>query len=198
MTLAAAIDALISNARACVVYPTETVYGVGADALNPDAVERVFSLKQRERAKPISMAVPSVAAATEYTVVSDRERAFMERFLPGPVTVLLRRRSIVPDTLVAGADRVGIRIPDHPLALELLDEVGPLTATSANLSGAGSARTVAEIDPTFREAVDCVVDNGQLPGTESTVVDPATGTIHRRGALADSIDAWLTEQSGEQ
>lgn len=175
-----------------VIYPTETVYGLAADALSPAAIERVFELKGRSRDEPISLAVPDIDAASEYTRPTDRERAFMEAFLPGPVTVVLERRSVVPDVLTAGSDRVGVRIPDHPTALALLQRVAPLTATSANRSGAGSARRVEEIDASVRDAVDLVLDDGTTLGTESTVVDVSAETIHRRGALAPEIEAWLS------
>jgi L-threonylcarbamoyladenylate synthase len=175
-----------------VVYPTETVYGLGADALDADAVERVFATKGRDRADPVSLAVPDVATALDYTAPTDRERRFMKTFLPGPVTVVLERESVVPDALTAGRDRVGVRVPDHDRALSLLSAVAPLTATSANVSGRPSARTVDELDDEIREAAAVVLDGGQTPGGGSTVVDVAAGEIHRRGALADDIEAWLS------
>jgi L-threonylcarbamoyladenylate synthase len=175
-----------------VVYPTETVYGLGADALDPDAVERAFAAKGRDRSNPISLGVPDVATALEYTDPTDRAVRFMREFLPGPVTVVVARRPVVPDALTAGSDRVGVRIPDHSVALSLLEAAdAPITATSANLSGSGSVRNVAELSASIREAVAVVLDAGETPGTESTVVDVASGKIHRRGAMADEIEAWL-------
>ncbi|EMA36203.1 L-threonylcarbamoyladenylate synthase [Halococcus hamelinensis] len=174
-----------------VVYPTETVYGLGADALSETAVERVFEVKGRPRDDPVSFGVASVERAAEYTRPTEREVEFMEAFLPGPVTVVVEAGGAVPEALTAGRDRVGIRIPDHPVARDLLREAGPLTATSANRSGTGSARTVDEIDGSVRTACGAVLDVGELPGTESTVVDVSAGTIHRRGALADRIATWI-------
>lgn len=175
-----------------VVYPTETVYGLGADATDPDAVERVFAAKGRDRSNPISLAVPSVPSALEYVRTTDRERRFMATFLPGPVTVLCRRREPVPDELVAGRDRVGVRIPDHQGALRFLERAAvPVTATSANVSGRESARRVTELDPDIVEAAAAVLDGGETGGTESTVVDVSSGAIHREGALTDEIEAWL-------
>lgn len=176
-----------------VVYPTETVYGLAADALDPAAVERVFEAKRRDRDEPISMAVPSVPSALEHVRASDRERRFMATFLPGPVTVLCRRRSSVPDVLASGADRVGVRVPDHQLALRLCERAGrPITATSANVSGNPSVRRVTELDERIGEAARVVIDGGETAGTESTVVDVSTDTIHRRGARAADIEHWLT------
>ncbi len=176
-----------------VVYPTETVYGLGADALESGAVEDVFERKGRDRSKPISLAVPRFETALEagYIRASDRERAFAEEFLPGPVTLLCERLEPVPDVLTAGRDQVGIRVPDCEPALELLERADrPITATSANESGEPSARRVDEIADRVLEA-SVVVDGGETPGTESTVVDVSSETIHRRGAGADAIEAWL-------
>jgi len=175
-----------------VVYPTETVYGLGAAALEPDAVERIFEVKGRDRSKPLSFAVPSVPSALQYVRATERERQFMATFLPGPVTVLCRRRESVPDELTAGRDRVGVRVPDHPIALRLCERAGtPITATSANVSGRPSVRELGDLDSEIREAAAVVLDGGETDGTESTVVDVSSATIHRRGAQADEIETWL-------
>ena len=176
------------------VYPTETVYGLGADALDPGAVERVFETKGRDRDDPVSMAVPDVETAGRYTDPSERERSFMREFLPGPVTVVVDRGDRVPDILTAGRDRVGVRVPDHEVALALLDRVAPVTATSANESGRPSARRVADLHECVRERVTAVVDDGETPGGGSTVVDVERGTVHRRGPLADDIERWLSDR----
>lgn len=177
-----------------VVYPTETVYGLGADALDPDRVERVFEAKGRSRSKPLSMAVPDADRAARYTRLTDRERRFIDEFLPGPVTVVVEAGDEVPAELTAGRDRVGVRIPDHELALELLRTVAPITSTSANRSGQPSVRRVADLDPEIREAAAVVLNGGETAGTESTVVDVARDEIHRRGANAERIEAWLDAQ----
>ena len=175
-----------------VVYPTETVYGLGADALDETAVERVFEAKGRSREDPVSLGVPTVEAALEHVLATDREEQFMRAFLPGPVTVLCERRPHVPDALTAGRTQVGIRVPDHAVAREFYRAAEtPVTATSANLSGDPSVTHPADLASEFRERVDYVLDDGRTPGTESTVVSVETGEIHRRGALADRIEAWL-------
>ena len=174
-----------------VVYPTETVYGLGADALNPPAIDRVFDLKGRDRTDPLSMAVPSIEAAHEYVETTDVVEAFMDDFLPGPVTVVAAKTGTVPDALTGGRNRVGIRVPEHDLALALLTRVAPLTATSANVTGSESVTEIDRLDPRIRDGVTVVIDGGTTPGYESTVVDPAFGTIIRRGALADEVADWL-------
>lgn len=176
------------------VYPTETSYGLGAAALDPDAIERVFRAKGRSRDKPISMAVQDIATAETHTELSAREREFMEAFLPGPVTVVVRRNQRVPDSLTAGRGRVGIRIPDDPIALELLERIAPITATSANVSGNASATRPGELDPEIREAAAVVIDDGPREGGGSTVVDVAHERIHRRGHQAEAVEAWLADR----
>ena len=179
------------------VYPTETVYGMGANAVDVAVVERVFEAKGRDRDKPVSLGVASVQRAAEYVDPTDRELAFMREFLPGPVTVVVQRRDVVPDVLTAGREKVGVRVPDHELALELFEAAGvPVTATSANLSGTGSVREVSELSDEVRERVAAVLDGGRTDGMESTVVDAESGAIHRRGAMADEIEAWLAEHEG--
>ncbi len=179
-----------------VVFPTETVYGLGADALDPDAVGRVFEAKERSRDKPISLAVPDVDTAVEHTEPTEREERFMRAFLPGPVTVVVERGPDVPDVLTAGRERVGVRVPDHDVALDLAEAAGtPITATSANVSGNPSATRVDELDERIRERAVAVVDDGETEGgTGSTVVDVEAGELLREGAIADEVRAWLAEQ----
>ena len=177
-----------------VAYPTETVYGLGADATDAGAVAHVFETKGRSREKPVSLGVPDVGAAREYTRPTDRELDFMREFLPGPVTVVVERREMVPDILTAGRDRVGVRVPDHDLALDLYRAADvPVTATSANLSGTGSVRRVDALSDAVRDEVAVVLDGGETPGGGSTVVDVSDGTIHRRGPEADAIESWLDD-----
>lgn len=177
-----------------VVYPTETVYGLGADALDPTSIERVFEAKDRPSDQPVSLAVPSVRAALDYVETDDRTRAFMHDFLPGPVTVVARKTGGVPDVLTADRDQVGVRVPDHQVALALLEQVSPLTATSANISGGRAARAPEELPPALRASVAVVLDGGLTPGGGSTVVDPARSAIYRRGHQVEAVQAWLDDR----
>lgn len=194
--MAAAIDDAESALRngELVVYPTETVYGLGADALDPDAIERVFEVKGRSRENPLSLAVPTVEAAEAYLILDDRTRDCLQTFLPGPVTVVGPKSPVVPENLTAGRDRVGVRVPDHAVALALLERMAPLTATSANVSGHPAIRDAGDLPASIRAAVAVVIDAGRTPGGASTVVDPGRGVIHRRGRRADAVEAWLAEQ----
>lgn len=189
----AAADAL--TASGLVVYPTETVYGLAADATDADAVERVFAAKGRPRDKPLSVAFADADAALATTVAGERAERFLRAFLPGPVTVVVERGPNLPDTLTGGRERVGVRVPDHPIARSLASTAGPITATSANRSGEGSNRRVADLSPDLRERVDVVLDGGETPGGESTVVDPEQGVIHRAGLQADAVREWLASET---
>jgi len=196
MVAAAELDAAAAAVESgdLVVYPTETVYGLGADALDGAAVERAFEAKGRDRSNPMSLAVPSVGAAAEYVSAGPRERRFMRAFLPGPVTVVCEKRDVVPDALTGGEPTVGVRVPDHEVALALLERVAPITATSANASGDPSARRVADLDASFLDRIAVVLDGGETPGGESTVVDVRRDRILRRGAYADAVETWLESE----
>jgi len=194
--MAADLDAAERAIRSgdLVVYPTETVYGLGTDALDPAAIERVYEAKHRPRDRPVSLAVPTVAVARRFIQPDHRTTAFMEAFLPGPVTVVAPKTADVPGELTGHRPRVGVRVPDHPMARSLLERVAPLTATSANVSGTQSVRNPADFDPELRAAVTVVLDDGWTPGGGSTVVDPAQGVIHRRGRQADAVESWLADR----
>jgi L-threonylcarbamoyladenylate synthase len=176
-----------------VVYPTETVYGLGADATDAAAVERVFVAKGRDRSEPLSIGLPTVAAALRYVDPPPDEERLARALLPGPVTVLLPRRGDrLPDALVGGRERVGLRVPAHDRALTVLAAAGrPVTATSANVSGRPAARRVADLDDRVRERAAVVLDGGETPGGGSTVVDPGRGEILRRGRDAERVERLL-------
>ncbi len=188
--LTAAVRAV--EAGQAVVYPTETVYGLGADASRASAVERVFEIKQRDRTRPLSVAFPSVEAGLEATDPTNRAARFARSFLPGPVTVIVGG-SPFPAVVTNGSDRVGVRVPANDTARRLADRAGPITATSANRSNTGSVRRVADLSEQLRESVGAVVDRGDTPGGESTVVDPARNELHRAGPNADEIRRWLDD-----
>lgn len=187
--IGAAVSAI--NDGAVIVYPTETVYGLGADAMSPSAIERVFALKGRERTNPLSVALSSSDDIHRVARPDPESAAFIDHFLPGPITVICQRQPHVPDELTAGGDRVGIRIPAHPLATHVLSHTGPLTATSANRTGEASVRCIADLDPAISSGVGVVLDGGETDGTASTVVDIARNIIHRRGAKIDAVEEWM-------
>lgn len=176
-----------------IVYPTETVYGLGGDATDEAAIDRIFDLKGRARSNPLSVAIPDLDGIEDVASPTPATRAFMEHFLPGPVTVICRRSPDLPDLLTAGKPRVGVRIPDHPLAAAVLERTPPLTATSANRTGGDDASTAAAVDEHIRDGVAVVLDGGQTAGRASTVVDVDRGEILRHGTQAEAIAAWLSD-----
>ncbi len=176
-----------------VVYPTETVYGLGADALSEDAVMRVYEAKGRLLGKPISIAVSDLDMLRAVAVVDDEAEAFIRRFLPGPVTVVLPAKSCLPELLTGGTGLVGIRMPAHETAIRIIEALdAPITATSANLAGDAPVTRPEDVDVAF----DILVDGGELPGTPSTVVDLTTRTILRKGKEWQDVEAYLQGQGG--
>ena len=183
-----------------VVYPTETLYGLGVDATDEQALGRLVDLKGREEGKPISVLVGDRAMLD--TVAADVPAAaerLMRRFWPGPLTIAVPARPGVSRRLTAGGGTIGVRCSSHPLAAALVAGLGrPLTTPSANPAGAPPPRTLAEARRYFGDAIDAWVDGGVLPGgVGSTVVDASNAIeIIREGAIpAAEITAALREES---
>jgi len=181
------------TAGGLIVYPTETFYGVGARALDAAAVRRVAALKERlgdaGAAKPIALIAADQAMAMRLvTRVPSAARALMDRFWPGPLTLVLPARDDLPVELAAGTGRVGIRASSHPLARALAAAVDqPITATSANRAGAPPACDVASARGALGDAVDVYLDGGVLAGgSGSTVllVDDDVARVIRAGAIS--------------
>jgi L-threonylcarbamoyladenylate synthase len=166
--------AQILRAGGLVALPTETVYGLGADALDAAAVGRIFEAKRRPAWDPVIVHV-SDAAMLEGLVVEVPETAWrlMEAFWPGPLTLLLKRTAAVPDAVTAGRPLVGVRMPAHPVALELIRRAGiPVAAPSANLFGHTSPTTAQHVLDDLDGRIDAVLDAGATGlGVESTVLD---------------------------
>lgn len=171
-----------------VIYPTDTVYGLGVDAFNRQAVLRVFEAKQRELNKPISIAVANVEQAREVVEWDDSIDALAKKFLPGPLTMILKKKVGFPDELIASEDKIGVRIPNHDVALDLIKLVGrPITTTSANISGQPNPRTAKEAVKQVGDKVDFVLDAGECEiGEPSTVVELVDGRVKilRAGAIS--------------
>jgi len=175
-----------------VVYPTDTLYGLGADALSEQAILNVYEAKGRIHGNPISIAVADFEMIELVAVVDDLSRAFCERFLPGPVTVILPARPVLPPMITGGTGKIGIRMPDHPVAQALLEAFdSPITATSANISGFPEPMTLAEVNVPHEFSLD----GGDLSGLASTVVEPSTGQIFRVGGEIESIGSFFSEYS---
>lgn len=157
-----------------VAFPTETFYGLGADALNDQALKKLFALKRREHAKPLLVIIAQKkqlnALVSEIPPAAEK---LMNRFWPGPLTIIFKARKELPSLLTGGTDTVGIRIPSYPVAKHLSLAFGlPLTATSANLSGGKNPTTAQDVRDQLGEGVDIVLDAGQTAGRKgSTIID---------------------------
>ena len=177
-----------------VVYPTDTLYGLGADALNAEAVGKVFEAKERPAGAPVSVAVLDVEMMGRVAKLNDWTARVVEALIPRPITFLLPRRKRMPVTLTAGRDVIGVRVPNHLFALSLLSRVeGPITTTSANLHEGHKPRTIRSSIRQLGEAVDLYVDCGSAVfGKPSTILDLTGGDaesarIARKGASDHSV-----------
>ncbi len=175
-----------------VIYPTETVYGIGANIFSNVALEKIFAIKKREKDKPLSVAVSDFRMMEDLVYIGEKEKRFIDMFLPGPVTVVLKKKIKVPDILTSGSELVGIRFPAHETTIKLIQLAGvPITSTSANISGEASPKRVAQI----KIAADYILDGGDCSGEPSTVVDLVNGRILRKGAKYDEVLAALEEMA---
>ena len=173
-----------------VIYPTETVYGIAASIFSDKALKRVFEVKKRLPDKPVSVAVSSFKMMDELVYIGENERHFIKKFLPGPVTVILRKKKAVPDILTPGMELVGIRYPAHKLATGFIELAGvPVTSTSANISGEVPPARVEEI----KICADYIIDGGECKGEPSTVVDLVNLKIVRKGAKYGEVLAALSQ-----
>lgn len=171
-----------------VAFPTETVYGLGANALDRDAVMRIFEAKQRPSWDPIIVHCASVEMIPELVREwPEVARRLAERFMPGPLTLLLPKLDVIPDACTAGRDKVGVRIPAHPVARALIVAAGvPIAAPSANRFGHTSPTTAEHVLRDLDGRIDAVLDAGAAHvGVESTVIDPTTTPpmIYRPGGV---------------
>ena len=154
-----------------VVFPTETVYGIGVNALDEAAIKDLYSKKQRSFDKPLLMHISSLEMAEDIAVLNDKARELIKRFSPGPLTLVVKRKNNVPAVAVSGGETVGLRFPSNPLFLQISKAFGaPIAATSANLSGNKSAVRAEELKSVLNIA-DYVIDDGECElGLESTIL----------------------------
>ena len=156
-----------------VIFPTETVYGIGANALSEKAVERIFAVKERARNNPLIVHLKDKAEIEKYAFIQNEvEKKLIEAFMPGPFTLILKKKDIIPDVTTASLDSVGIRIPINEIAHKFLEYVDcPIAAPSANISTRPSGTNLDDIKEEFTGLVDLAIDGGSSQiGLESTVV----------------------------
>jgi L-threonylcarbamoyladenylate synthase len=182
-----ALAAELLRSGGLVAMPTETVYGLAADALNEAAVSSIFAAKQRPGLDPLIVHVCDRAMLSRVVrEIPPAAHALMEHFWPGPLTLLLPRHPDLPLAVTAGRDLVGVRMPSHPVALTLIRDSGqPLAAPSANLFGHISPTAVAHVMADLNGRIDAVLDGGPSQvGVESTVFDPVARVLYRQGGVS--------------
>lgn len=173
-----------------VIFPTETVYGIGVNGLNETAIKKLYEVKQRPINKPISLLVNSIEMIEKVAKdITEIEYDLIKKFLPGPLTIVLKKKDIVPDIVTAGFDTVGIRMPENEIAQKLVEYAGvPIATPSANISGRPSGTNLKEIMKDFNNKVDYFIDGGVSKiGVASTIVQVINGNpyILRKGKISE-------------
>lgn len=171
-----------------IAYPTETFYGLGADAGNAAAVDRIFDIKGRDQKNPIPLIIGRIGMLDELVAEIPANAALLiEKFWPGPLTLVFSAAPSVNPALTGGSGTIGVRLSGHPLARKMSEGIsGPLTATSANLSGAAECVSAAQVVLGLNDRISTVVDGGETPGgLGSTVIDVTVSParVLRRGAV---------------
>jgi len=172
-----------------IAFPTRCLYGLGADAFNPVAVDRIFKIKQRPTENPILILIDDPIRLERLVArVSGTALTIMDRFWPGKVTLVFEARADVPSYLTAGTGKIGIRFAGHPVASSLVRELQqPLTGTSANVSGRPGCHQIKNLPPEVTEQLDLILDAGPLKGGRGSTVVDVTGQVpqvHREGEVS--------------
>lgn len=182
--------AQIIKAGGIVIFPTETVYGIGVNGLNETAIKKLYEVKKRPITKPISLLVNSIEMIEEVAKdITEIEYDLIKKFLPGPLTIVLKKKENVSNIVTAGFDTVGIRMPENEIALKLIEYAGvPIATPSANISGKPSGTNLKEIMKDFKDNVDYFIDGGESKiGVASTIVQIIDGNPHilRKGKISE-------------
>ena len=183
------IPAKIIKEGGIVIFPTETVYGIGTNGLNKEAIKKLYEVKQRPLNKPISLLVNNIEMVNQVAKnISKLEYKIMQNFFPGPLTIILEKKDIVPDILTANTNTVGIRMPSGEIARKLIEYAGvPIATPSANISGKPSGTNIKDIQKDFEGKVDYFIDNGESKlGIPSTIVRVINNEVHilRHGSIS--------------
>jgi len=181
-----------------VAFPTETVYGLGANALNPKAIEKIFTAKGRPSDNPLIVHIDDKNKIQKYVYTNPIAELLMEKFWPGPLTIIFKKKNIIPDIVTSGLDTVAFRIPSHPIALLFLKESNiPIAAPSANISGKPSPTMAKHVVDDLFGKIDAIIDcESSEFGLESTVVDTTSPIplILRPGTIAyDDLSKYVPD-----
>ena len=182
-----------------VAFPTETVYGLGANTFNVEACKKIYIAKERPADKPLTLHVANFEMIEEIAEISTAAEKLIEKFLPGPLTIILPKKNIVPDFVTCNSKSVGVRFPKNVIAQELIKIAGvPVVASSANISGKNPPVTAQEVFENLNGRIKIILDGGKCDvGISSTVIDISTGELKilRQGIIsAESIERVLDLQ----
>jgi L-threonylcarbamoyladenylate synthase len=170
-----------------IVYPTDTLYALGADIYNEDAVKKVFKIKRRPRNLPLPIAVSNFKEMEKIAYTNDLVKTVVEQLLPGELTVLLFKKDKVSNAITTGSNKVAVRIPGNDIALDLLSKFGPLTVTSANIHRQKTPYVINDITMQFSKDIQVYLDYGKLDGKPSTIIDLTSKdlVIVRQGSITE-------------
>lgn len=181
----------VLKAGGIMLYPTDTLIGLGCDAMNDLAVQKIFEMKGRDSSKPMSIACSNVEMVKQYANLSEAEEQVLTDLLPGPYTFILEKKDNLSDTITGGIGSVGVRIPDYPILLEIIQNLGrPIITTSANQSGEPDIKFLKEC----KYRADFVLDTDYNFTGPSTVVDLKNKLILREGIGSEKIKGYLNRQ----
>ena len=184
----------VVNSSGLVISPTDTVYGIMGDALNEDVIGRVYSAKKRSYSKPLILLMSNIDMIKEYTeCISDEEEKLINKFLPGLMTIILKKNEKISSLICNSGDYVGIRIPDNKDLIDIINKLGrPVISTSANISDNDVITRVDMIEDELLKNIDYVEDGGEIVSLSSSVVRVVAGEliILREGKISDEIKAY--------
>ena len=189
-----------------IIYPTDTVYGVGGIIESEETIENIYKAKERNFKSPLIVLVSDMEKIEKIAYINEKNREKIEklikRFWPGGLTIILKRKDNVPDIMVSGGATVGVRMPEHKIALNIISRAGGmLPTTSANISGEATPKSYAELSEKFKSRVDIIVDGGECPiGSASTIIDMSDEPkILRLGAISvEEIEKVIGKINGEE
>ena len=193
------IDKIVSvvDSGGLVITPTDTVYGIMGDSLDESVIRKVYSVKRRSFSEPLILLMSDVEMIKNYTSdISDVEWDLINHFLPGLVTIILKKNDLVSPLITSNSDYVGIRIPDNSELVEIIKKLGrPVISTSANISDRDVITRVDMISDELLSGIDYVYDGGEINSLSSTIIRVVDGklVILRRGELADEIESYFSK-----
>lgn len=185
----------IVNDGGLVISPTDTVYGIMGDALSEDVIRKVYSVKKRPYSKPLILLMSSIEMIKEYTSeISEVEEDIIKSFLPGLVTIILKKNDKIGSLISNGSNYVGIRIPDNEELIKVIEKLGrPVISTSANISDYDVITNVSMIDEELKQGIDYIEDGGEIVSESSTVIRIVNNKLEvlREGKMSQEIKDYL-------